>query len=239
MATAPASFPPEATRRRNDYRYFDVVMALFVIVLCVSSTAGGPKVTHVFGLTVGAGIFFYPFIYIFNDILTEVYGYAHSRKAVWMGFIGLGFAALMTYVITALPAAPGWPDQKAYETVFGQTPRIVVASLIAFAVGEFVNSFVLAKLKIAMHGSRLWMRAVASTALGVAVDSLVFYPTAFYGTWPTALLLTVMGTEYCLKVGGEFAFTPFTYLVVGFLKRAEHEDYYDYDTDFNPFSLET
>ena len=233
-----AQQPAEQPQRR-EYRYFDVVMAIFVIVLVVSSTAGGPKVTHVFGLTVGAGIFFYPFIYIFNDILTEVYGYAHSRKAVWMGFIGLAFAALMTWVITALPPDPEWHDQKAYETVFGQTPRIVVASLLAFAVGEFVNSYVLAKLKMRMHGAKLWVRATTSTAVGTLFDSLVFYPLAFYGTWPLHLLLTIMATEYCLKVGGEIVFTPFTYQVVGFLKRAEQEDYYDWDTNFTPFSLET
>jgi uncharacterized integral membrane protein (TIGR00697 family) len=240
MNTAQATVPHDIQRnRRRDYRYFDVVMSAFVIILVVSSTAGGPKVTHVFGLTVGAGIFFYPFIYIFNDILTEVYGYTHSRKAVWMGFAGLLFASVMTLVITKLPPAPGWTDQKAYETVFGQTPRIVFASLIAFATGEFVNSFMLAKMKIFTHGSKLWMRTIGSTIVGVAVDSIVFYPLAFYGTWGTDLLLTVMGTEYCLKVGGEALFTPFTYWVCGFLKRAEHEDYYDYDTDFTPFSLKT
>jgi hypothetical protein len=223
---------------RTDYRYFDIVMAAWVIVLCVSSTAGGPKVTHVFGLTVGAGIFFYPFIYIFNDIMTEVYGYAHSRRAVWMGFAGLLFASVMTLVITWLPPAPDWKDQAAYVTVFGQTPRIVFASLVAFACGEFVNSFILAKLKIVQDGHQLWLRMVGSTALGVAVDSLIFYPGAFYGTWPNGLLLTVMGTEYLLKVGGEFVFTPITYQVVNFLKRAEHEDYYDLDTDFNPFTIQ-
>ncbi|MDB5100969.1 MAG: rane protein [Cyanobacteria bacterium RYN_339] len=224
--------------RRTDYRYFDVVMAAFVIVLCVSSTAGGPKVTQVWGLTVGAGIFFYPFIYIFNDVLTEVYGYAHSRRAVWMGFAGLFFASVMTLVITWLPPAPDWKDQAAYITVFGQTPRIVLASLVAFAAGEFVNAYVLAKMKIFQEGQHLWMRTIGSSVVGVAVDALVFYPCAFYGTWPMALLLTVMGTEYLLKVGGEVVFTPITYQVIGFLKRAEHEDYYDRDTDFNPFALE-
>lgn len=239
MATAPVSYPAQPhQRRRSDYKYFDIVMSAFVIILCVSSTAGGPKVTHIFGLTVGAGIFFYPFIYIFNDILTEVYGYAHSRKAVWMGFAGLFFAAIMTFVITQLPPAPGWKDQAAYETVFSQTPRIVAASLVAFATGEFVNSFILAKLKIFMQGSQLWMRTIGSTVIGQAVDSLVFYPLAFYATWDNSLLLTVMATEYLLKIGGEIGFTPFTYAVCNFLKRAEHEDYYDYDTNFNPFTLE-
>lgn len=212
---------------------------MFVIVLVVSSTAGGPKVTQFGGLTVGAGIFFYPFIYIFNDILTEVYGYAHSRKAVWMGFAGLFFAAVMTWVITHLPPAPEWRDQAAYDTVFSQTPRIVAASLLAFAVGEFVNSYVLAKLKMRMLGSRLWLRALTSTAVGTAFDSLVFYPLAFYATWDNHLLLTVMATEYCLKVAGEVLFTPLTYLAVNFLKHAEQEDYYDWHTNFTPFSLKT
>jgi uncharacterized integral membrane protein (TIGR00697 family) len=219
------------------YRYFDLVMAAFVIVLVVSSTAGGPKVTQLFGLTVGAGIFFYPFIYIFNDVLTEVYGYALSRRAVWAGFGGLLFASLMTLVVAGLPPAPGWTGQAAYDVVFGQTPRIVLASLVAFAAGEFVNAFVLAKMKVAMAGKRLWMRTIGSTILGVAVDSLIFYPLAFWGSWETSLLLAVMATEYLLKVGGEVVFTPITYQVVGFLKRAEQEDHYDVETDFNPFSL--
>jgi hypothetical protein len=239
MQTFPEPLTPEASApAARQYRYFDLVMAAFVIVLVVSSTAGGPKVTQVWGLTVGAGIFFYPFIYIFNDVLTEVYGYAHSRKAVWAGFAGLIFAAAMTGVITALPPAPGWQDQAAYQTVFGLTPRIVLASLLAFAVGEFANSFVLAKMKLWSQGAKLWMRTIGSSIVGVAVDALVFYPLAFLGVWSIKLMLTVMVTEYFLKVGGEVVFTPLTYRVVGWLKRAEQEDFYDWHTNFTPFSLE-
>lgn len=228
-----------APRARHEYKYYDLVAAAFVIVLVVSTTAGGPKVTQLAGLTVGAGIAFYPFIYLLNDVLTEVYGYAHARRAVWTGLAGLVFAALVTATITAMPAAPDWHDQAAYEKVFGLAPRIVLASLLAFVAGEFVNAYVLARLKVATAGSLLWLRTIGSSVVGVGVDSLIFYPLAFWGEWPPALLLTVMATEYAIKVGGEVVATPFTYAVCGWLKRAEGEDHFDRDVDFNPFSLET
>lgn len=228
-----------AQRARHEYKYYDLVAAAFVIVLVVSTTAGGPKVTQLAGLTVGAGIAFYPFIYLLNDVLTEVYGYAHARRAVWTGLAGLIFAALVTATITAMPAAPGWHDQAAYETVFGLAPRIVLASLLAFVAGEFVNAYVLARLKVATAGAFLWLRTIGSSMVGVAVDSLIFYPLAFWGEWSPALLLTVMATEYAIKVGGEVVATPFTYAVCGWLKRAEGEDHFDRDVDFTPFSLET
>ncbi len=226
-------------RARHEYRYYDLVAAAFVIVLVVSTTAGGPKVTQIGGLTVGAGIFFYPFIYLFNDVLTEVYGYAHARRAVWIGLAGLVFAALVTATITAMPPAPDWPDQAAYEKVFGLAPRIVLASLIAFVAGEFVNAFVLAKLKVMTDGALLWVRTIGSSLVGVGVDSLIFYPLAFWGEWSPGLLLTVMVTEYVIKVGGEVVATPLTYAVCGWLKRAEGEDHFDRDVSFTPFSLET
>ena len=224
-------------RAGGGHRYYDLVAAAFVIVLVVSTTAGGPKVTTVAGVTVGAGILFYPFIYLLNDVLTEVYGYARARRAVWMGLAGLVFAALVTATITAMPPSPEWHDQKAYETVFGLAPRIVLASLIAFVAGEFVNAFVLAKLKVATGGAFLWLRTIGSSIVGVGVDSLIFYPLAFWGVWSPALLLTVMATEYAIKVGGEVVATPFTYAVCRWLKRAEGEDPFDVDTDFTPFSL--
>lgn len=226
-------------RARHEYRYYDLVAAAFVIVLVVSTTAGGPKVTQLGGLTVGAGIFFYPFIYLFNDVLTEVYGYAHARRAVWIGLAGLVFAALVTATITAMPPAPDWHDQAAYETVFGLAPRIVLASLIAFVAGEFVNAYVLAKLKLATGGALLWLRTIGSSLVGVGVDSLIFYPLAFWGEWSPALLLTVMATEYAIKVGGEVVATPLTYAVCAWLKRAEGEDHFDRGVNFTPFSLET
>ena len=224
--------------RRRLYKYYDLVMALFVTVLLCSNVIGAAKVCTVWGLTFGAGVLFFPISYIFNDVLTEVYGYARARKVVWAGFGAIVFASFMSWVVLTLPPAIGWNDQRAYETVFGQTPRIVFASLGAFFVGEFANSYVLAKMKILTSGRFLWSRTIGSTIVGEGVDSLVFYPLAFLGVWENRLVLTVMVSNYIIKVLWEAIVTPFTYRVVGFLKRAEQEDYYDIDTDFTPFSIE-
>ena len=221
------------------FRYYDLIMAAFVTILLCSNLIGAEKVITVWGFTCGAGILFFPISYFFNDILTEVYGYARSRKVVWAGFIAMGFASLMASVVIHLPAAQGWVHQAAYETVFGQTPRIVLASLTAFFCGEFTNSFVLAKMKVASDGKKLWTRTIGSTIAGEAVDSIIFYPVAFLGFWPNSLVITVMITNYLLKVLWEILATPITYKVVGFLKRKENEDFYDRDTDFTPFSLRT
>ncbi len=224
--------------RRRLYKYYDLVMALFVTILLCSNVIGAAKVCTVKGFTFGAGVLFFPISYIFNDVLTEVYGYARARKVVWAGFGAIIFASFMSWVIVTLPPAAGWNDQGAYETVFGQTPRIVFASLTAFFVGEFANSYVLAKMKVKTSGRHLWARTIGSTIIGEGVDSLVFYPAAFYGVWANQLVLTVMVSNYIIKVLWEAVITPVTYQVVGFLKRAEQEDYYDYDTDFTPFSIE-
>ncbi len=224
--------------RRRLYKYYDLVMALFVTVLLCSNVIGAAKVCTVWGLTFGAGVLFFPISYIFNDVLTEVYGYARARKVVWAGFGAIVFASFMSWVVLTLPPAIGWNDQRAYETVFGQTPRIVFASLAAFFVGEFANSYVLAKMKILTSGRFLWSRTIGSTIVGEGVDSLVFYPLAFLGVWENQLVLTVMVSNYIIKVLWEAMVTPFTYRVVGFLKRAEQEDYYDIGTDFTPFSIE-
>jgi uncharacterized integral membrane protein (TIGR00697 family) len=170
-------------------------------------------------------------------VLTEVNGYARSRRVVWAGFAGLLFMSFMSFVVTAMPPAPGWPHQSAYEVVFGAAPRIVFASLLAFAVGEFTNSFALAKMKVATDGRHLWARIIGSTILGEAVDSLIFYPVAFLGAWPLSLVLSVMATNYVLKVLWEVLATPLTYWIVGKLKAAEHVDYFDRQTDFNPFTI--
>jgi len=220
------------------YKYYDLVMALFVTILLCSNVIGAAKVCTVWGFTFGAGVLFFPISYIFNDVLTEVYGYSRARKVVWAGFGAILFASFMSWVIVALPPAEGWNDQRAYETVFGQTPRIVFASLTAFFVGEFANSYVLAKMKIKSSGRHLWIRTIGSTIVGEGVDSAVFYPAAFLGVWPTNLVITVMVSNYVIKVLWEAVITPVTYRVVAFLKRAEQEDYYDYDTDFTPFSIE-
>jgi len=222
---------------RRAYKYYDLVMVSFVTILLCSSLIGVGKVCRIAGYSVGAGVFFFPISYVFGDILTEVYGYARSRRVIWAGFAALGFASLMSWAVVALPPAPGWPHQAAYVLVYGQTPRIVAASLMAFWAGDFVNSYVLAKLKLKTAGRFLWLRTIGSTVVGQGVDSLIFYPLAFLGEWPGALVLAVMTSNFLIKVGVEAAMTPLTYQVVGFLKRAEGEDYYDSGTDFNPFKL--
>ena len=230
-----------APRHRRHYRYYDLVMAAFVTVLLCANLIGVSKVTTVAGFTFSAGNLFFPISYLFGDILTEVYGYKRSRKVIWAGFGALIFASLMAFVVSSLPAAKTMSveQQSAVNLIFGQTPRIVAASLLAFWIGEFVNSFVLAKLKLFSSGRFLWIRTIGSTIMGEIADSLVFYPVAFFGTWSNEQLISVMIGNYIIKVLWEVIATPFTYLIVGFLKRAEHEDYYDRDTDFNPFSLET
>jgi uncharacterized integral membrane protein (TIGR00697 family) len=189
----------------------------------------------------GTGVLFFPLSYLFGDILTEVYGYARSRRVIWAGFGALIFASLMSFVVTSLPAASTMsPEQNnAVNMIFGQTWRIVAASLIAFWAGEFANSFVLAKMKIFTSGRYLWMRTIGSTIAGEAVDSLIFYPLAFLGTWSNEQVIAVLIGNYLLKVIWEVVATPVTYKVVGWLKQVEHEDFYDVDTDFNPFTLKT
>lgn len=224
--------------RRRLYKYYDLVMALFVTILLCSNVIGAAKVCTVWGLTFGAGVLFFPISYIFNDVLTEVYGYARARKVVWAGFGAIVFASFMSWVVVTLPPAIGWNDQRAYETVFGQTPRIVFASLTAFFIGEFANSYVLAKMKIKTSGKHLWIRTIGSTIVGEGVDSAVFYPVAFMGVWSNSLVVQVMLSNYTIKVLWEAVITPVTYKVVNFLKRSEQEDYYDVGTDFTPFSIE-
>ena len=187
----------------------------------------------------GAGVLFFPISYVFGDILTEVYGYAKARRVVWAGFAAMAFASFMAWVVVQLPPAAGWPNQAAYETIFGATPRIVLASLIAFWAGEFVNAYVLARMKVWSEGRALWLRMIGSTGVGQGVDSLIFYPVAFYGVWSNELLIAVMFSNYLLKVVWEIIALPVTYRVVAWLKRVEHEDHYDRRTDFNPFTLKT
>jgi uncharacterized integral membrane protein (TIGR00697 family) len=162
-------------------RYYDFFMAAFVTILLLSNLIGAAKLSTVGGFTFGAGILFFPLGYVIGDVLTEVYGYARARRCVWAGFGAMLFMALMSWVVVALPPADGWPDQKAYEAVFGSTWRIVFASLVAFWAGEFANSFVLARMKILTQGKHLWTRTIGSTVVGQGVDSLLFYPLAFWG----------------------------------------------------------
>jgi queuosine precursor transporter len=232
--------------QNRTYRYYDLIMAAFVAVLLCSNLIGVHKVSVVnlpfySEYIFGAGVLFFPISYLFGDILTEVYGYARSRKVIWAGFGAMIFASFMAFFVTYLPSASTMDAdrQKAIELIFGQTPRIVLASLTAFWLGEFVNSFVLAKIKLWMSGKLLFVRTISSTIFGEIADSLLFYPIAFYGIWSNEQLISVMIGNYFIKVLWEVLATPFTYIIVGYLKKAESVDFYDKDTNFNPFSLET
>jgi uncharacterized integral membrane protein (TIGR00697 family) len=231
--------PTTHSHARSGYKYYDLILGAFITVYLCSNLIGPAKAVSMGSFTFGAGVLFFPISYIFGDVLTEVYGYARARKVIWCGFGAMVFASIMATVVVALPPAPGWPFQQAYQEVFGQTPRIVAASLCAFFAGEFVNSFVLAKMKIRTEGKWLWTRVIGSTIAGEGVDSLIFYPLAFYGVWDDALVLKVMVTNYVLKVLVEVVMVPVTYKIVAALKRAEQEDYYDRKTNFTPFSLKT
>ena len=234
--TKPISRIDGTTGARRHFRYFDYVMAAFVAILLLSNLIGASKLATVGGFTFGAGILFFPLSYVIGDVLTEVYGYANARRCVWTGFVALLFMAFMSYVVVAMPPAEGWNGQAAYESVFGSTWRIVAASILAFWAGEFVNSFVLAKMKIWTAGKHLWMRTIGSTVFGQGVDSLIFYPVAFLGIWSTELVIIVMFTNWGLKVLWEALLTPVTYAVVGWFKAREGVDVYDTGTDFSPFA---
>jgi queuosine precursor transporter len=219
----------------RQFRTFDIVMAAFVAILLLSNVIGAAKVASVGGWEFGAGILFFPLGYVIGDVLTEVYGYSRARRCIWVGFAALLFMAFMSWVVVSLPPAPGWTGQEAYESVFGQVPRIVLASIVAFWAGEFVNSFVLARMKVLTKGRHLWSRTIGSTFVGQGVDSLIFYPLAFYGVWETSQVMTVMVTNWALKVLWEAVLTPVTYAVVNGLKRHEGVDIFDEGTDFTPF----
>jgi queuosine precursor transporter len=228
------------------YRYYDFVMAAFVASLICSNLVGPAKISQVSlpligTFAFGTGALFFPISYIFDDVLTEVYGYARSRRVIWAGFATLAFASLMAWIVVNLPPAPFWENQHIYEVAFGSTWRISSASLLAFVCGEFVNSYVLAKMKILTAGRWLWTRIIGSTILGEAVDSLLYYPLAFYNSdiIPNDKLPVIMLAQFTIKVGVEVVFTPVTYKIVSWLKRAEQEDYYDRETNFNPFALKS
>jgi queuosine precursor transporter len=221
---------------RRHFRYFDYLMAAFVAILLLSNLIGASKLATVGGYTFGAGILFFPLSYVLGDVLTEVYGYANARRCVWTGFAALVFMAVMSTIVVAMPPAQGWDGQAAYEAVFGGTWRIVAASVLAFWAGEFVNSFVLARLKVITGGRHLWSRTISSTVFGQAVDSAIFYPIAFLGIWSNAQVITVMITNWFLKVAWEVLLTPLTYLVVGWFKSREGVDVFDQGTDFSPFA---
>jgi uncharacterized integral membrane protein (TIGR00697 family) len=225
----------------RNFRCYDLVMAGFVAVLLCSNLIGPAKTVVVAGVSFGAGNLFFPVSYIFGDILTEVYGYARARRVIWAGFGAMFFATVMSQVILHMPADPDEPFnatvQPALEVVFGNTWRIAVGSMLAFWAGDFANSYVLARMKVLTRGRWLWSRTIGSTDVGQAVDSVIFYPFAFYGIWSTDSLLQATVFNMLFKVAVETAFTPLTYVIVNTLKRIENEDYYDTDTNFTPFRV--
>jgi uncharacterized integral membrane protein (TIGR00697 family) len=231
-----------ASLHGRSFRYYDIIMAAFVAILLLSNIIGASKratldLPLIGAWSFGAGVMFFPISYIIGDVLTEVYGYARARRVIWVGFAALIFMAFMSWVVVSLPPAEGWPGQAAYESVFGNSWRIVLASITAFWVGEFANSFVLARMKSFTNGRYLWTRTIGSTVVGQGLDSLIFYPLAFYGLagWPIEQLWQVVVSQFVIKTLWEALLTPVTYAVVGTLKRREGVDVFDEHTDFTPF----
>jgi len=218
------------------YKYFDLIMALFVAVLLISNIASS-KILELGPFTFDGGTLLFPISYIFGDILTEVYGYRRSRRVIWAGFGGAALMAGVLALVGALPPAEGWENQQAYEAILGTTPRIVLGSLIAYFAGEFSNSYTLAKMKVWTGGRWLWTRTIGSTLVGEGVDTMLFVTIAFAGTLPWPLFWSIVLSNYVFKVGLEAVMTPVTYRITNFLKRTENEDVYDVDTDFNPFKI--
>ena len=245
MSSDPTDSAPQrlSASQEHRFRYYDFVMAGFVTILLLSNLIGASKPSYVTlpggtEWSFGAGVLFFPVSYIIGDVLTEVYGYARARRVIWTGFAALLFMAFMAWVVVALPPAEGWDGQESYEKVFGNTWRIVAASMIAFWAGEFANSYVLARMKVWTQGRHLWMRTIGSTVVGQGLDSVIFYPLAFYGIagWPPELLWQVVLSQWLIKTTWEAVLTPVTYAVVGWLKRREGVDIYDETTDFSPFA---
>lgn len=226
----------------KSYKHLETITALYIAVLLISNIASIKIVDFgsifSFPLSFDGGTILFPLIYIFGDILTEVYGYAKSRKVIWLGIISALLLSGVLSLINFLPPATDWAiNQDAFSSILGQTPRIVFASILAYFFGEFLNSFVLAKMKIAMKGKHLWMRTIGSTIIGEGADTAIFCLVAFYGVFSNELLFTIIVSNYIFKVGFEVLCTPITYKVVGFLKKAENEDAYDTKTNFSPFAL--
>lgn len=220
----------------KNYKYLGSISVFFVCVLLISNIASS-KIVDFKWFTFDGGTLLFPLSYIFGDVLTEVYGYKRSRKVIWLGFFMALLMSVVFMIVGKLPADASWGHQDAYDIILGQTPRIVLASLVAYFAGEFSNSFILAKMKIWTKGKMLWTRTIGSTIVGEFVDSTLFVIIAFAGTLPNSLLLTIVISNYIFKTGVEILFTPITYKVIAFLKKNENEDYYDTDTNFNPFAV--
>ena len=226
----------QTNQQSKNLLYFDIIMALFVAVLIISNIAA-TKMLKLGPFTFDGGTILFPLSYIFGDILTEVYGYKRARRVIWTGFFCTFLMAAILMIVGKLTPAADWPFQDAYMAILGMTPRIVLASLIAYFAGSFSNSFSLAKIKIATKGKWLWLRTIGSTIVGEGIDTILFILIAFWGVLPASLLLTVIISNYIFKVGVEVIITPLTYKVVGFLKRREGVDVYDVNTNFNPFKV--
>jgi hypothetical protein len=221
---------------KRSYRFFDILVAFFVAVLLISNIAS-TKIIHLWKFTFDGGTILFPLSYIFGDILTEVYGYRRSRKVIWLGFSAAILMSLVFFMIQTLPPAKDWPNQEAFSVILGFVPRIVLASLIAYFVGEFSNSYTLSKLKIYTRGRFLWLRTIGSTIIGQGLDTFLFCFIAFYGKFPAELLIAVIISNYIIKCGVEILFLPLTYATVGFLKKMENEDVYDVGINYNPFRM--
>ncbi|MFA6950607.1 MAG: queuosine precursor transporter [Lentimicrobiaceae bacterium] len=219
---------------KSTFKYFDVIMALFVAVLLISNLAS-TKILTLWIFTFDGGTLLFPLSYIFGDILTEVYGYQRARKVIWTGFGAALLMSLVLWVVQLLPPAPDWPNQEAYESLLGFVPRIVLASLVAYFAGAFSNAFILSKLKIRTKGKFLWVRTIGSTIIGEGIDTAIFCCVAFYGLYPTEVLLAIIISNYFFKTGVEVIFTPVTYKIVHFLKKHEQVDVYDRGISYNPF----
>ena len=220
----------------RSYKYLDILTTAFVVILLVSNLVA-QKICMIGPFAVSGAVILFPITYIFGDVFTEIYGFAASRRAIWLGFFGTALLYLMGYITIALPAAPGWHNQQAFAVVFGFIPRILAASLIAFWAGEFANSYTMARLKLITNGRKLWTRTIGSTVVGQAVDTALVITLTFAGVVPATTILNMIATGYALKVGYEVLATPLTYLVIRWLKAAEQADAFDRNQSFNPFSL--
>jgi uncharacterized integral membrane protein (TIGR00697 family) len=229
---------PVQARDLRTYRHFDLLLAIFIVVLLVSNLVG-QKLCAIGPFVLSGAQILFPITYIFGDVFTEVYGYAASRRAIWLGFLANGLLAVMGLITVWLPPAPGWPNQEAFATVFYTIPRLIVASLVAYWCGEFANSYTLAKMKLWTGGRMLWTRTVGSTVAGQAVDTVLLYIIGFGGTAPVSTLVRGAASAYLFKVVYEAVATPGTYAIVGFLKRSEGIDAFDFKSDFNPFHVGT
>lgn len=219
--------------KNKNFKYLDIVTAFFVAILLISNIADTKAIT-MGALSFGGGTFLFPFAYIFGDILTEVYGFKKARRVIWIGFACAILMATTFFLVGQAPASPDWIFQEDYMNILGLTPRIVLGSLVAYLFGEFVNSVILAKLKVITKGKYLWMRTIGSTIIGQLLDTTIFMFIAFYGIFPMDLIISIIISGYLLKVATEVLFTPFTYLIVNYLKKKEDEDFYDTKTNFTP-----